>query len=85
MARKELFHRRDFTAGRLFATRGCPFKCEFCTLATIYRRKVRRRPVSDVVEEYASFSGKVIILWDGILAIDREYAKDLFRAIEPHK
>ena len=43
MARKELFHRRDFTSGRLFATRGCAYKCEFCTLAAMYRRKVRRR------------------------------------------
>ncbi len=85
MARKELFHRRDFTSGRLFATRGCAYKCEFCTLAAMYRRKVRRRPVSAVAEEYASFPGKVIILWDDNLAIDREYAKALFRAIEPHK
>ena len=85
MARKELFHRRDFTSGRLFATRGCAYKCEFCTLAAMYRRKVRRSPVSAVAEEYASFPGKVIILWDDNLAIDREYAKALFRAIEPHK
>ena len=85
MARKELFHRRDLTSGRLFATRGCAYACEFCALAAMYRRKVRRRPVSAVAEEYASFPGKVIILWDDNLAIDRDYAKALFRAIEPHK
>ena len=33
MARKELYHRRDLTGGRLFATRGCPYGCDFCTLA----------------------------------------------------
>ncbi len=41
MARKELFHRRDFTGGRLFATRGCAYGCDFCALAVIYRRQVR--------------------------------------------
>jgi radical SAM superfamily enzyme YgiQ (UPF0313 family) len=85
MARKELFHRRDLTSGRLFATRGCAYQCEFCTLAAMYRRKVRRRPVEAVAKEYASFPGKVIILWDDNLAIDRDYAKALFRAIEPHR
>ena len=85
MARKDLFHRRDFTAGRLFATRGCAYTCEFCTLVATYRRKFRRRPVAAVAEEYASFPGKVIIFWDDNLAIDREYAKAIFRAIEPHK
>lgn len=85
MARKELFHRRDYTAGRLFATRGCAYGCDFCTLAVMYQRKVRKRPVEAVAAEYASFPGKVIIFWDDNLANDREYAKALFRAIEPYK
>jgi radical SAM superfamily enzyme YgiQ (UPF0313 family) len=82
MARKDLYHRRDYTAGRLFATRGCAYNCDFCTLGVIYQRKVRKRPVA---AEYASFAGKVIIFWDDNLANDREYAKSLFRAIEPYK
>ena len=51
----------------------------------MYQRKVRKRPVASVAAEYASFPGKVIIFWDDNLANDREYAKDLFRAIAPHK
>ncbi len=85
MARKDLYHRRDYTSGRLFATRGCVYGCDFCTLAVTYQRKVRKRPVASVAAEYASFSGKVIIFWDDNLANDREYAKELFRAIEPCK
>jgi radical SAM superfamily enzyme YgiQ (UPF0313 family) len=85
MARKELYQRRDYTAGRLFATRGCAYGCDFCTLAVMYQRKVRKRPVAEVAAEYASFPGKVIIFWDDNLAVDREYAKALFRAIEPYK
>jgi radical SAM superfamily enzyme YgiQ (UPF0313 family) len=85
MARKALYHRQDYTSGRLFATRGCVYGCDFCSLAVMYQRKVRKRPLGSVAAEYASFPGKVIIFWDDNLANDREYAKDLFRAIAPHK
>ncbi len=85
MARKDLFHRHDYTGGRLFATRGCAYGCDFCTLAVMYQRKVRKRPVAAVAAEFASFRGKIIIFWDDNLASDRDYAKALFRAIAPHK
>jgi radical SAM superfamily enzyme YgiQ (UPF0313 family) len=85
MARKELYHRRDYTGGRLFATRGCAYGCDFCALTVMYRRKVRKRPVEAVADEYGSFPGKVIIFWDDNLANDRQYAKALFRAIARHK
>ena len=82
-SRQDLFHRRDHTAGVLFATRGCAFRCDFCTLAVMYPGPHRKRPVEAVVEECASFHGKVIILWDDNIAGDIEYAKALFRALAP--
>jgi radical SAM superfamily enzyme YgiQ (UPF0313 family) len=85
MARKDLFHRRDHTAGVLFATRGCPNRCDFCTLAVMYRRRFRKRPIAEVAAEYASFRGQVIIFWDDNIAADLEYAKALFRAIAPYR
>jgi radical SAM superfamily enzyme YgiQ (UPF0313 family) len=85
MARKDLFHRRDHAAGVLFATRGCPHRCDFCTLAVMYQSTARKRPVEAVAEEYGSFPGKVIILWDDNIACDLEYAKMLFRALAPHR
>ena len=85
MARKALYHRRDLTGGRLFATRGCPHDCEFCAVAVMYQRKVRKRPIAAVAAEYASFAGKVIIFWDDNLACDLKYAKALFETIAPHR
>jgi len=84
-ARKELFHRHDYTDGVLFATRGCPGHCDFCTVAVMYRHKLRKRPIAEVAAEYASFKGKVIIFWDDNIAGDMEYAKGLFRAIAPYR
>jgi radical SAM superfamily enzyme YgiQ (UPF0313 family) len=84
-SRQDLFHRRDHTAGVLFATRGCAFRCDFCTVAVMYQSQVRKRPVEAVVEECASFHGKVIILWDDNIAGDIKYAKALFRALAPQR
>jgi len=85
MARKDLFHRRDYTNGVLFATRGCLSQCDFCTIAVMYRHKLRKRPIAEVAAEYASFKGNVIIFWDDNIAGDMEYAKKLFRAIAPYR
>jgi radical SAM superfamily enzyme YgiQ (UPF0313 family) len=84
MARKDLFHRRDHTNGILFATRGCPNTCDFCVIARMYPYPARRRPITEVAAEYASFKGKVIIFWDDNLAGDVVYARELFRAITPY-
>jgi radical SAM superfamily enzyme YgiQ (UPF0313 family) len=85
IARKDLYHRHDLTGGRLFATRGCSFRCDFCAIAVMYPHEVRKRPIQAVAAEYASFGGKVIIFWDDNLASDRQYAKALFQAITPYR
>lgn len=88
----------DFTSVRIH-TRGLSFTVTnllyvtfditatrvFCILVVTYRRSVRKRPVEAVAREYASFRGKMIILWDDNIAADIEYAKALFRALVPHR
>jgi len=85
MARKALYHRSDFTSGVLFATRGCPHRCDFCSIIAMYGHGFRKRPIAEVAAEYGSFSGKIIIFWDDNIAADREYAKALFRSIAPYR
>ena len=84
MSRKALFHRRDHTSGVLFATRGCPNRCDFCVIHAMYGPCHRQRPVAEVAAEYASFPGRVVIFWDEDIAADPAYAKNLFRAIAPY-
>jgi radical SAM superfamily enzyme YgiQ (UPF0313 family) len=84
-ARKDLFHRKDHTNGILFASRGCPNQCDFCTLPLMYRSQLRKRPAAEVSAEYASFHGKIIIFWDDNIAADMVYSKELFKAIAPHR
>ena len=85
MARKTLFHRNDFTSGVLFATRGCPNRCDFCSIVVMYKHGLRKRPIAEVAAEYGSFHGKRIIFWDDNIAADKKYAKQLFGAIAPYR
>lgn len=82
---KKLFHRNDFTNGVLFATRGCPSQCDFCSIAVMYPHRLRKRPFAEVAAEFASFKGKIIIFWDDNIAGDLEYAKALCHAITPYR
>ena len=84
-SKKDHFHRKDMSSGILFASRGCPNSCEFCTLSVMYKKKYRHRRVEDVAKEFRSFKGKVIIFWDDNLTTDIEYAKELCRQIAPYK
>ncbi|MCL5960454.1 MAG: B12-binding domain-containing radical SAM protein [Chloroflexi bacterium] len=84
-ARRDLLNGRWYSKGVLFATRGCPNSCEYCTLPHLYHRKLRCRPVEEVAAEVASIKGKPIVFWDDNIAADPAYAKSLFRAITPCK
>jgi radical SAM superfamily enzyme YgiQ (UPF0313 family) len=51
----------------------------------MYEHRFHKRPIAEVAAEYGSFHGKRIIFWDDNIAADKEYAKQLFRAITPHR
>jgi radical SAM superfamily enzyme YgiQ (UPF0313 family) len=88
--------RYDLLPGAFFvrrvvqATRGCPFTCSFCTVPTI-NPGFRMRPVAEVVRdmEYDNFKywwqRKVVWFWDDNLTANREYVKELLRAMIPLK
>lgn len=68
----------------LQATRGCPYRCNFCSIAAFHKSAFRTRPVDDVVEELQTL-GRFVIFMDDNLIADREYAKALFAAMVPLK
>ena len=85
LLQKQHFHRTDHTAGTIFATRGCPNSCEFCTIACIYKNKFRKRPAPEVAKDFSAFKGKVVVFWDDNISADMEYSKEMFKAITPYK
>ncbi|WP_175511380.1 B12-binding domain-containing radical SAM protein [Alicyclobacillus macrosporangiidus] len=83
--RWDLIKGRVYGKGITIATRGCPFACDYCTIPAMYQRRMRYRPIDEIVEEVKVMPGKALIFWDDNIGANREYAKSLFRAIAPFK
>ena len=83
--RWDLIKGRAYGRGVTIATRGCPFACDYCAIPQMYQRRMRYRPVGEVVDEIRRMSGQALIFWDDNLGVNRAYAKELFAAIAPMK
>ncbi len=66
-------------------SRGCPFHCDFCCVTRFYKGTLRHRPIPDVVRQIRECSDKMIFFVDDNIAINKKYAKELFKALTPLK
>ncbi|MGE5602124.1 MAG: B12-binding domain-containing radical SAM protein [Nitrososphaerales archaeon] len=86
--RYDLLPARFFVKRVVQATRGCPFRCSFCTVPVL-NPGFRTRPVEDVLRDvrYDRFrwwwQRKVVWFWDDNLTVKREYVTDLLRRMAP--
>jgi len=75
---------RNYAQGIVQCTRGCPFTCEFCDIIVMYGRKMRFKPVEQVLEEvknwYRRGVAQVFFADDNFVG-NRAYAKELLRKI----
>ncbi len=83
--RWDLIKGRAYGKGVTIATRGCPFACEYCTVLQMYQRRMRYRPIGEVVDEIRRMPGRALIFWDDNIGANRAYSKELFAAIAPLK
>lgn len=65
------------------ATRGCNNKCDFCSVAAFHQHTMRYRPVNEVYDEISVIPDKFFIFVDDNLTADRDYARELFKALAP--
>jgi len=82
--RYDLLEKRFIVPRVIQATRGCPFRCSFCSVPDL-NPGYRMRPVEDVIRDIAGshfphfWQEKVAWFWDDNLLIQRRWAKDLLR------
>ena len=66
-------------------SRGCPFRCDFCSERFYLGKKYRYRPVSDVIEEIKFNRLKNVLFTDSTFAGKRSHTMELLEALIPLK
>ncbi len=62
-AQHDLFH-KDYIFSSIQTTRGCPFKCEFCSVHTFNGTRHRLRPVDDILDELEQMPNELVFFVD---------------------
>jgi radical SAM superfamily enzyme YgiQ (UPF0313 family) len=73
-----------YAHGIVQCTRGCPFTCEFCDIIVMYGRKMRFKPVEQVLREVRAWHARGVsqlFFADDNFIGHRAYAKELLRAL----
>lgn len=66
----------------LETTRGCPYRCDFCTVWRFYRKRVRYKSPQRVVEELAAVEETDVLFTDDNFLIDVRRAREIARLIQ---
>lgn len=86
MPRHELLNLRDYGPVKTFAvqtSRGCPFRCDFCSERFYLGKYYRYRPVQDVIDEIKEIKGKYFFFADSTFAGKKSHATELMEALAP--
>ncbi len=82
--RRDLFH-PDYVFGSIQTGRGCPMKCDFCSVHTFNGNKFRQRPVDEVLDEFEKIpQQRIFIVDDNLIGYSRssfDRAKSIFRGL----
>ena len=82
--RLDLLDAKSYRVGAVQTTRGCPFNCEFCDIIVTYGRKVRMKPIENVLRELQAWADAgldFVTLVDDNLVGNRTYAKEMLKAV----
>lgn len=87
LPRRDLFTEGAYIIRNTIATtRGCPYSCSFCTVTSFFGHTYRCRPVEEVIKEIETFNDQALVVFvDDNIVGKPEFAKELFRALIPHK
>ncbi len=86
--RNAVFFPERFTPvamGSLMHSRGCPWRCGFCSSRRFWHERVRFRSAENVMEEILSvhknFGIRIFTFWDDAFTIDRKLTEELCETI----
>ena len=84
--RREILPRRGYLPLDVVqVTRGCPFRCEFCSVQKFFGEGFRFRPISHVVEEVRHLPHRWMMFNDDNIIGNPSYSRELLQALIPLK
>ena len=82
--RREILPRKGyFPLDVVQVSRGCPFRCEFCSVRKFFGDTYRFRSVRDIVEEIKSLPHRLIMFNDDNIIGNPSFSKELLNALIP--
>ncbi|MDO8511935.1 MAG: radical SAM protein [bacterium] len=86
LPRREIFGTRSYFPLSCVETgRGCPFGCNFCSIAAVTSSTYTARSIDSVVEEIALLQNREVFFVEDNFVGNPAHAKDLCRELIPHK
>ena len=67
------------------ASRGCPYNCDFCSVSIMHGRKIRYRPINNLIRDMEQAGSSKFFFVDNNIVANPQRAKTLFRALIPLK
>jgi radical SAM superfamily enzyme YgiQ (UPF0313 family) len=80
--RRDLIHRK-YSMDGLLVRRGCPNRCEFCTVTSLYNQSVRS--IDNIMREIRRIPTKSIFIYDQNLTWDMKYTEELLNKLKQAK
>jgi radical SAM superfamily enzyme YgiQ (UPF0313 family) len=81
---RRIFAGKNYLPVALVETsRGCPFRCHFCSIGGAFQGNYRRRPVTEIVAELETTREPYVFFVDDNIVGDPAGAIELFEAIAP--
>ncbi len=84
MPRRDILPRKGYLPLDVVqVSRGCPFRCEFCTVQKFFGEAQRFRPISEVVDEVRRLRHRWMMFNDDNIIGNPSYSKELLKALIP--
>jgi len=83
--RFDLLHRNGYAlrATPIQTTRGCPKRCEFCSVHQFFGGSYRHQPIAHVIRDIKAAGTPFLFFVDDNIAADRPYTMELLEAVRP--
>ncbi len=86
MPRRDILPKRGYLPLDVVqVSRGCPFRCEFCTVQKFFGEAYRFRPISEVVDEVRHLPHRWMMFNDDNIIGNPPYSIELLKALIPLK